>query len=107
MSASKAFCCSVNPVKHDFVERPGDWPYSSNRRDLDRGRRHRPGAGRDPDQQGTRFIGVPAFSGTRDGEAKVGSCPDICGGRGESRGRLRPTRAYFQTPIRTMEFLSS
>jgi putative transposase len=26
-----------NPVKHGFVERPGDWPYSSIHRDRARG----------------------------------------------------------------------
>lgn len=33
MSAHVSYCW-VNPVKHGFVERPEDWPYSSIHRDL-------------------------------------------------------------------------
>ena len=29
--------CAINPVKHGFVRRPVDWPYSSFHRDLRRG----------------------------------------------------------------------
>jgi putative transposase len=30
--------CWINPVKHGFVERPEDWPYSSVHRDIREGR---------------------------------------------------------------------
>ena len=60
--------CWMNPVKHGFVERPEDWPYSSYRRDGG-------------------WIGIVP--------AKIGAYPDLCGGLGlgESRAEARPTFA--------------